>query len=193
MPDAVLDPRTWKAWREVHQKFELDWWKGALADGHSVSIDAEHEAQWAEVREFIAPHGAILDIGCGPRPPFAPCTVIDPLALEYYKLTPWQWWKGVTVHAFPAEHRIDGLHADTIICWNALDHLIGWRDVLDNMLAYGNPDATFAVATDFWPEPFDGHPGFPREDFDAEIAKRFVIVRQREPFGRHLALVMRAK
>jgi hypothetical protein len=191
VPDAALDPRTWRAWREVHQKFELDWWKGALADGHSD--DPGHEAQWAEVRTWIEPHGDIIDIGCGPRPPFAPCTVIDPLANDYRKIVPAEWWVGVTVYARPAEKRIDGLQADTIICWNALDHLIGWKDVLDNMLAYGRPDATFAVATDFWPEPFDGHPGFPRKDFERAIAKRFRVIKSREPFGRHLALLMQAQ
>jgi hypothetical protein len=30
--------------------------------------------------------GDLLDIGCGPRPPFPPCTVIEPLALEYQAL-----------------------------------------------------------------------------------------------------------
>ena len=188
---SAPDLRSWEAWHAIHQVFELGWWVDQLGNGHS-SDESDHHERWAEVRDWIQPHGDIIDIGSGPRPPFAPCTVIEPLALEYYKITPWQWWKDVTVHVRPAEQRIEGLKADTIICWNCLDHTIGWRDILDNMLAYGRPDATFAVATDFWP-PFDGHPGFPREDFEWEISQRFTTIKKREPFGRHLALLLKAK
>lgn len=144
------------------------------------------------MREFITPVGAILEIGCGPRPAFLPCTVIDPLALEYQRITPPEWWKGVTVHPLPAEYRIKGLQADTVICWNALDHAIGWRDILDNMLVYGRPNAHYALATDFQP-PFVGHPSYSRSEFEAEIARRFRVLERREPFGRELALLMVAR
>ena len=187
---SAPDLRTWEAWHKIHQPFEIGWWKEQLAQGHSA--DPEHPARWDEVREWIEPRGDILDIGSGPRPPFAPCTVIDPLADEYRKITPPEWWEGVKSYALPAENRVLDLKADTIICWNCLDHTIGWRDILDNMLAYGRPGATFAVATDFWP-PFDGHPGYPREDFEWEINQRFTTIKKREPFGRHLALLMKAK
>jgi hypothetical protein len=187
---AEPDLQTWDAWRTQHQVFELEWWKEALANGHTG--EPTEPPFWSDVEAFIQPQGAIIDIGAGPRPPFRPCVVIDPLALEYYKITPWEWWKGVAVHPTPAERRIDGLKADTIICWNCLDHTIGWRIILDNMLAYGNPNARFAVATDFQ-APFLGHPGFPRDEFEAEIDKRFVIRDKREPFGRELALVMTAR
>jgi hypothetical protein len=186
-----VDLRTWEAWRGIHQPFELDWWKDALKNkGHSQ--DPGFTAQWEPVREFIEPTGRIIDIGCGPRPPFAPCTVIEPLALEYYKITPWQWWNGVTVHPFPAEFTITGLRGETIICWNAIDHLIGWRKVLDNMLLYGTSNARYAISTDFWP-PFVGHPGFGKQEFMAAINERFVIHKQRWNFDRALALLMTAR
>lgn len=182
MPDPDL--RTWDAWRTIHQPFELDWWTEQLANGHN----ADHGD---EVRAFIEPQGVVIDIGSGPRPTFAPCVVIDPLAESYRKLRP-EWWNNVTVYAQPAEQRIDGLKGDTIVCWNALDHLIGWRDVLDNMMAYGREGARFAVATDFF-DPFLGHPGFDRQEFDREIDRRFVVLKRREPFDRQLALLMTAK
>jgi hypothetical protein len=156
--------------------------------------DVEFSEAWMPVRQFIKPHGRVLDIGCGPRPPFAPCVVIEPLAEQYQLLdsAKAEWWKGVEIHAQPAEHQIPYLSADTIICWNCLDHTIGWKDILSNMLAYGNAQARFAVATDFWP-PFEGHPGYDRVEFEVEIDKRFEIIDRREPFGRQLALLMKAK
>ena len=185
----MSDLRTWDAWHLTHQPFELSWWKEHL---DNYCDDASFEASWCDVKEFIRPSGRIVDIGSGPRPPFAPCIVIDPLALEYQKMTPLEWWHGVEVHAHPAEYQIKGLEADTVICWNCLDHTIGWCTILDNMLAYGMQWSRFAVATDFYP-PFVGHPGFDREEFMTEIKKRFEIIDRREPFGRQLALLMRAK
>ncbi len=190
---ARPDLRSWDAWHQIHQVFELDWWRNALARGHYAD-DAAFEAQWARVREFIKPEGRILDIGCGPRPPFAPCAVIEPLADEYRAITSTIWWDEVEAYTRPAEKtliELEGLF-DTIICWNALDHTIGWKDILDNMLAYGALGARFAIATDFFP-PFAGHPGFPRGAFMNEIDKRFQIIDRREPFGRQLALLMVAK
>jgi len=186
------DLRTQDAWHEIHQPFELDWWAKHLALGHSS--DPSFYYDWLPVREFIKPEGAVLDIGCGPRPPFAPCTVIEPLALEYQKLdvVPKHWWDGVAVYAQPAEELIPGLLADTIICWNCLDHTHGWRQILDNMLAYGNAGARFAIATDFF-KPFVGHPGYERDDFMREIESRFHIIDKRAPFGRQLALLMTAR
>ncbi len=185
--------RTWEAWKDVHQPFEREWWRKALAEGHSRD-DAEFAEHWAPAREFIKPKGRVLDIGCGPRPPFVPCTVIEPLAIEYRSMTPREWWLNVMVVAAPAEEfQLPFVgEFDTIVCWNALDHTVGWRRILDNMLAYGSADARFAIATDFH-KPFDGHPGYEREDFDAEIEKRFKVIEKREPFGRALAMLMVAK
>jgi hypothetical protein len=173
----------------------LDWWTKQLQNGHSQD-DADFYLHWDAIREFINPESVIIDIGCGPRPPFAPCIAIDPLADEYRKLDSVkpEWWHGVIAVAMPAETELFQLHgkARTVVCWNCLDHTIGWKSILDNMLSYGSKDARFAIATDFYP-PFDGHPGYEREEFEAEIDKRFVITQQREPFDRQLALVMRAK
>src|SRR5262245_48914119 len=163
------DLRSWAAWHEKHQPFELQWWKEALANGHSMDDDG-FRAHWQPVKDWIKPRGTILDIGCGPRPAFAPCIVIDPLATDYQAITPQEWWLDVEVHNACAENFIPGLMdtADTVICWNALDHAIGWQVILENMLSYGTEGARFAVATDFH-EPFLGHPGFDIDEFEAEI------------------------
>ena len=189
MPEYL---RTWDAWRDIHQPFELDWWKDAMRKGHSIIYDEPFENSWREVREWIQPHGTVIDIGCGPRPPFTPCTVIEPLADEYRKLTPASWWNGVTVHAQPAEQQIAGLKGDTIICWNAIDHAIGWREIMDSMVAYCREHSKLAIATDFWP-PFDGHPGFDRSDFMSEVHKRFNVHDTREPFGRRTFAMLLTK
>jgi hypothetical protein len=183
-----LELKTWEAWNTIHQPFELDWWREALKAGHSQD-DAGFAAQWAPVKEFIQPRGVIIDIGCGPRPPFAPCVVIEPLAQRYSEIVPREWWTGVTVYNQCAEILIPDLKGDTVICWNCIDHAIGWRQIIDNMCAYGNPGARFAIATDFH-APFTGHPGVPRDEFMDEIERRFTIVDRREPFGRHLALLL---
>jgi hypothetical protein len=185
--------QTPEAWRNIHQPFELDWWKTALAAGHSMD-DAAFAAHWQPAKDFIKPTGRVLDIGCGPRPPFKPCYVIEPLALEYQKITPSAWWEDVGVYAQPAEVQIPELTQafDTVICWNCIDHAIGWRKILANMRSYGRPDAStkYAIATDFHP-PFTGHPGFDREEFMAELGKHFWIVEKREPFERQLAMLLR--
>jgi len=188
--------RTWDDWYNRHQPFELDWWRRAVAEGHSTS-DFEFNRFWDEIKAFIEPRGRVIDIGCGPRPPFAPCAVIEPLAHEYKALpqVDAKWWEGVEVHAVPAEFLLDIEGGDTIVCWNCLDHAIGWQKILDNMLRYGKPGASFALSTDFC-QPFLGHPGFPKEEFEAEIAKRFSIIRRRDGGGgiwRQTAMVMRAK
>ena len=182
------DLRTWDAWRDKHQPFEIDWHRQ-----HPAS-DPGFIDEWTQFKAFIKASGDVLDIGCGPRPPFAPCTVIDPLAIKYQTLD-WvksEWWDGVKVYARPAENLIAGLKADTVVCWNCLDHTIGWIDILDNMLVYGRPGARFAVSTDFY-APFLGHPGYERERFMIEIGLRFNIIDSREPFGRQLALLMTAR
>jgi hypothetical protein len=130
----MTDLRTWDAWRDVHQPWELRWWKEQLAQGHSRD-DNGFARFWGEVIGFIRPDGRIIDIGCGPRPPFAPCAVIEPLANAYRELVPASWWEGVEVFAQPAEELIDGLRGDTIICWNCLDHTIGWSMAVRTMHA----------------------------------------------------------
>jgi len=186
---------TWDAWHTIHQPFEIEWWREALAKGHSCN-DQWFEQHWAPVKEFIKPNGFVIDIGCGPRPPFAPCLVIEPLANQYLDLdtVKAEWWDQVMVFPQPAEIKIFRLfdNADTVICWNCIDHAIGWREILDNMLAYGRKNARFAVATDFH-APYVGHPGFNRWEFMEEIKKRFEIIDRREPFGRDLALLMKRR
>lgn len=200
---AAHEHRTWDAWRDYHQPFELDWWRTALAGGHSASPGFEEH--WRPVIAWIKPEPLIIDIGCGARPPFLPCIAIEPLAFDYWELRAvdgkpvTNWWTNVEAFSRPAEERIEELAgvADTVICWNCLDHTIGWRDILDNMLFYGTPGARFAISTDFH-APFLGHPGFERDDFDHEIGKRFEIIESRaehSPKGafRAVSLLMRRK
>lgn len=186
----MTELRTWKAWTDIHQPFELQWWKKALKRGHCD--DPGWSQFWKEIIDFIKPSGQLIDIGCGPRPPFAPSSVIEPLAEKYQEFTPADWWHDVTVYPIPAEQLIPGLHGDTIVCWNCIDHAIGWREIIANMTLYGNVGAKFALATDFH-KAFHGHPGFEREEFMSEIDARFTIEDRREPFGRDLALLMRAR
>ena len=191
--DVEPDFRSWDAWRELHQPFELEWQAKAIEDG-CVGCQ-QWRSDWESFRAFIEPEGRIIDIGCGPRPPFVPCTVIEPLAREYQRITPPIWWEGVTVYAHPAEHLIEDLRGsgDTIICWNCLDHTIGWTKILDNMRIYmADDDAKVAIATDFWPA-FLGHPGYERENFMACVKARFEITAMREPLGRQLALLLRGR
>jgi hypothetical protein len=191
----MTDLRTWDAWRENHQPFELGWWRE-----HAQNYqDPTFTQMWQVFSDFIEPRGRIIDIGCGPRPPFAPCVVIEPLADAYLDLpgVDHTWWWGVEVHAQPAEQRVPGLLGDTIVCWNAIDHAIGWRDILDNMVAYAAPHAHLALSTDFWP-PFDGHPGFDRDEFLAEVDKRFITIRRRDKreddlIWREVALILHVK
>lgn len=187
----MSDIRTWDAWHRDHQPFELQWWREHL---DNYRDDDAFAAQWVEVKDFIQPSGVIVDIGCGPRPPFKPCIVIEPLAEKYKEITPPEWWQGVVVYGHPAETIVDDLvgGANTVICWNCIDHTIGWKDILDSMVVYGHTTTRYAIATDFWP-PFLGHPGFEREEFMQEIKKRFNILEAREPFGRALALLMQRR
>lgn len=182
--------RTWEAWRLIHQPFELQWWKKRLAE--NPLTDDGFNNYWNGVKDFIKPSGAILDIGCGPRPAFAPCTVIEPLAHSYRSIVPGDWWKDITVYSQPAEYRIDSLREnfDTVICWNCIDHAVGWRAILENMRAYGNDRARYIISTDFWP-PFTGHPGFERDDFMKEISKHFRVIEFQDAlFGRTVTLIM---
>ena len=95
----ALDLRSWQAWQEVHQPFELDWWRTAFDQGHFERAGFIRECD--QIKDFIRPRGRVLDIGCGPRPLFAPCCVIDPLANQYQKLVPARWWKKVIWFAQP--------------------------------------------------------------------------------------------
>lgn len=107
-PAAPVHPfKTWEAWRDVHQPFEIDWWKKAIAGGQ-LRDDAVFDAHWQPVRDWIKPRGRVLDIGPGPRPPFAPCWLIEPLAAAYRDLVPLVWWAGCVVKEAPAE---ESLHA----------------------------------------------------------------------------------
>ena len=180
-------------WLTVHQPFELDYhkWRGV----EWCSNEEQFQDFWREIENWIDPPAYVLDIGCGPRPPFAPCTVIEPLAYKYQKIAPLAWWQMVTVYGGPAEAHhpeLDG-QFPLVVCWNCLDHTYDWRAILDNVVRYLAPGGRFALATDFR-EPSIGHPGYPREEFLTEIQERFEVVKTREHFKeRDLCMVLKAR
>jgi hypothetical protein len=189
-----LDPRSWEAWSAVHQPWELEWQRENGRFDSASDINVGFAKHWLPMRTFIDPEGSVLDIGCGPRPPFAPCTVIDPLAAAYMQSTPIEWWRDVVVHSQPAEQRIPELDrwADTVICWNCLDHAVGWQEILDNIIAYAKPRARIAIATDFH-NPYDGHPGFGENEFMSEIHQRFVVDKVRPKWRQDIAMLLRRR
>jgi hypothetical protein len=92
----------------------------------------------------------------------------------------------------PAEKFQADLKFDTIVCWNTIDHAVGWRDILLNIALYSKPTTRIGISTDFH-EPYDGHPGFEKKEFMAEITRLFVIIECKEPFGRDIALLLKIK
>lgn len=181
---------TQEAWETIHQPFELAWWKEHVPKGHLR--DEQFLPFVEEIRDWVEPEGLILDIGSGPRPFFPPCWVIEPLADEYRKFTPPEWWENVAVFNMAAENFVLEAKFNTIICWNCIDHTPNWREMLDVMVRVATPDARIALSTDFHP-PFVGHPGFPRDVFMHEITERFNVVKTKEPFGRALAMMLTVK
>ena len=171
---------SWDRWRDLHQPFELDWWR----EHHQENFaDPAFTEKWAAIRQWIdAPAGPWLDIGCGPRPPFAPCTVIEPLANDYIAMVGMQWWKHVDISDGPAEKRVEELQGRfaSVSCWNALDHMIGWREALANMAFYAKDDGVISLSVDFQ-GPFLGHPGVPEAEFRAEVRKLFTLTNYGEP------------
>lgn len=182
--------RTWQDWEQTHQPFELDY--------HSTQgiawcrVENQFRGFWDTILEW-AEIGGGLDVGCGPRPPLGPGSyAIDPLAFRYKQMVP-EWWKDIIAFNQPAESPITELAGkfNSVLCWNCLDHTIGWKRILANLKAYGTKQATFAIATDFKP-PHIGHPGFEREDFFKEVDKHFEVTKYAEDFQeRDVALVMK--
>jgi SAM-dependent methyltransferase len=172
---------------DYHLKQGIEWCKD----------DARFNAWWGEIAEWIDPvtlGHPLLDIGCGPRPPFAG-TVIEPLAKEYSRLVPPAWWSAVTPCPVPAETLVPlfDRYFRMVLCWNCLDHTYDWRAILDNVVRYLAPGGRFALATDFR-EPSIGHPGYPRVEFLTEIQERFEVVKTREHFKeRDLCMVLKAR
>lgn len=183
--------KTWQDWEETHQPFELQY---HIEKGIPwCEDDLKFREFWGDIFDFIGVKRPCIDIGCGPRPPFgAFSTAIDPLADQYRRLRP-KWWEGVRSYSTPAERFHTELSGrfQTVMCWNCLDHTIGWQQILQNLSAYGRQGATFALATDFNP-PSVGHPGFDEAEFFTELAKHFEIQKYERNFQeRDIALVLK--
>ena len=196
--------RTWADWERIHQPFELGWHK---RKGVALYSDDERfQGHCTSVFEFAGigdpTQHTFLEVGCGPRPALkrfatqGDMFAIEPLADEFKKITPPDWWAEVTAYAQPAETLVPELcgRCDVVMCWNCLDHTIGWREILANLAAYGSARTVYALGTDTCEkrDPHVGHPGFEREDFLAELTRRFEVVEQREnSWNLELAFVLK--
>ncbi len=181
-------------WDKTHQPYELKYHQMTGIDW--CKNDEQFEGFWSEIRRFIKAKGNILDIGCGPRPPFKG-TIIEPLAKKYMEFAPAIWWDGITPYAQPAEEFAPELEGkfDTVICWNCIDHTFNYKSILDNVVRYMKDDAIFALATDLKaPNIHVGHPSFPKEEFFAEVEKRFEIIERKDNFQeREVCFILKKK
>lgn len=181
--------RTWADWTNIHQPYELRYWT-TIGLPH-LEDDERFQAWWEPIFEFVEPKGKKLDVGCGPRPPFGKdSTAIDPLIDSYKEMTPPEWWEGVYAISSRAEVRQQIGKFDTVMCWNCLDHTIGWKQILANLRFYAGKQGKVALSTDF-NRSGQGHPGFEREDFFKELETvGLEVVNYREDFqDRAIALV----
>lgn len=177
-------------WQEIHQTFELDYHVN-----HGInwcSNEERFQTFWNEIRAFVGPYEKLLDIGCGPRPPFANSSVIEPLAEKYQEHAPSEWWEGIRVYNQPAERKVPRIKFDTVVIWNCIDHTYNWQKIIDNINGYLKDGGHLILATDFH-EPTIGHPGVgDREKFIEYLNQYFTIVESKENFQeRDLALKMK--
>lgn len=181
--------KTWADWEQVHQPYELRYHS---EQGIAWCRDDERfTGFWQPILDFVGVKGECLDVGCGPRPPLGfGSWAIEPLADAYRTLCP-EWWEGIQVVAGPAENLVIDFvgQFETVLCWNCLDHTIGWQQILANIASYGHAGTRFGFAMDFNP-PSPGHPGFERAEFYAALGERFRILDERTDFQeRQVALV----
>lgn len=176
-------------WKEIHQPYELNYHK--VAGVKWCSNEEQFQTFWDKIKKFIEPKGRVLDIGCGPRPPFKG-TCIEPLGDEYKKISPKEWWEDIELICKPAEEFIPELEGqfDTVISWNCLDHTYNWREIIKNMRRYVKDDGIIAIATDMR-EPMLGHPSFKKEDFWSEINKMKIVHLKNNFQEREVALVLK--
>jgi hypothetical protein len=174
-------------WENEHQPYELNYHKNY---GIAWCSDNNRFLKfWGEIKDFIEPEGKILDIGCGPRPPFR-STCIEPLGEDYRQLTDKSWWAFRKLYAQPAEEFIPELEKkfDTVICWNALDHTYDWKKIVENMKRYSK--GKIVIGVDFKP-PGVGHPGCDIAEF-WELMKGFEILKRKDNFSeRDVCLVIK--
>ncbi len=201
--DMKDEDRTWEAWEKIHQRYEFGYHKNEGIKW--VSSDEQFIPYWGKIFDFIGiakiEGKNLLDIGCGLRPPFALLAdknkiyAIEPLADKYYEISEHAWWDVMVKYSTPAEifhPELEG-KMDVVMSWNNLDHTIGWKQILENMARYSHKDSIIAISTDFHPAGI-GHPGYPKEEFLAEMAKYFDIVKETTDFSeRDCAWVLKKK
>jgi hypothetical protein len=103
--------------------------------------------------------------------------------------------EGNQVFSQPAEEFIDDLQGtfDTILCWNCIDHTVGFDTILQNIFRYAKDDALIVLATDFHP-PGIGHPGFTFDEFMYQLNTYFTIVKEEKNFQeRDYAWILKKK
>jgi SAM-dependent methyltransferase len=102
--------------------------------------------------------GPVVEIGNGPFGAFlaldgkAEVICIDPLNKEYLRLFPHlRKTRSVSFITGNAEAGLDLPRANTVICYNALDHIENPEAVIENMLRLSSEEAVFIVGVDYYP------------------------------------------
>lgn len=197
------DIKSQEYWKAHHQPYELRYHKDSGVNW--CGDQTKFWNFWNDIFAFIGINWNdidgmnMLDVGCGPRPPLHlfrkmnNVFLIEPLGYEYQKISPAEWWEGITLFSQPAETPVPDLKdkMDFVMCWNCLDHTYDWKAILDNIRGYLKKDGIFAFAVDT-KTPGIGHPSFPREELMEYINKHFVIMKEQKDFmERDLAFILR--
>ena len=168
-------------WKIQSQPYELEYHKTKGINW--CSSNDKFNEYWNNIKNWIGEvKGDVLDIGCGPRPPFEGY-YIEPLANKYKEITPKDWWNNRQGYSMPAEDYTDRLfNMDYVICWNVLDHTYNWKNILENVKKYLKSEGKFILATDLR-APALGHPGFDNDEFFKYIKDNFEIIKEERNFS----------
>jgi hypothetical protein len=137
----------------------------------------------------------LIDLGCGPRPALdwfhdGIKICIDPLLNKYRhvcKEMKLQWWEkrsNYILYSFPAEKRVASLigKGKFILCWNILQHTLGWKKIIENICRYAREDSIVCISTEFGTRHI-GHPAnIPEEEFMQVVLKNFTVLKLERNF-----------
>lgn len=185
---------TKEEWQKECQEYEFNYHEKQGINW--CSNDNLFNEYWENIKSWIGKEnikGNVLDIGCGPRPPFEGF-YIEPLAEKYQQITKKSWWSNRQGFSCPAEEFVNRLPSmDLVVCWNCLDHTFDWKNILENVLKYLKDDGLFILATDIRP-PAKGHPGFNKGEWWQFISAKFRILEMNIGFSeRDLCLKLKKK